>query len=111
MSDYYQRALAVTPGASQTFSRMHGKMGPTTFPAIATRAEGPYIWDIDGHRYIDLAGANASAPLGFNHQRIVQAVRDELGHGGTLSLPTKLEVEASEAMIDTVPFGDMVRWV
>jgi glutamate-1-semialdehyde aminotransferase len=111
MTDWYGRGITVTPGGSQTFSRMHGKMGPRTFPKIATRAEGAYIWDVDGNRYIDLAGANASAPLGFNHPRVVQAVRDELGRGGTLSLPTQIEVEASEAMINEVPVGDMVRWV
>lgn len=109
--NWHSRGMAITPGGSQTFSRMHGKMGPRTFPSTATHAEGAHIWDVDGNRYIDLAGANASAPLGFNHPRVVQAVRDELGRGGTLSLPTQIEVEASEAMIETVPFGDMVRWV
>ena len=105
------RALAVTPGGAQTFSRMHGKMGPTSYPAFAKRAKGAYIWTVDGKQYIDLAGANASAPLGFNHPKVVKAVKAQLGIGGTLSLATRLEVEASEAMVNAVPYGTLVRWV
>ena len=115
LSLWYTRTTTITPGGAQTYSRMHGKMGPTSYPIFATRAEGAYLWaTADGsttRKYIDLAGANATAPLGFNRPEIVEAVRAELGSGGTMSLPTKVELYASEKMVEAVPYAEMVRWV
>src|SRR5579863_6012506 len=46
-------------------------------PIVLTRGDGPYMWDIDGKRYLDfIAGIGVNA-LGQNHPRIVQAIRDQ----------------------------------
>lgn len=106
-----ERARVVTPGASQTASRRHGLMGPFGYPAFAKSATGTYITLDNGDTVIDLAGANATVPLGYNHPKVVDAVREQLGVGGSLSLPSYLEAEASERLLSLLPFPAMVRWV
>jgi glutamate-1-semialdehyde aminotransferase len=109
--EWYKRALEITPGGAQTFSRMYGHVGPEGYPVFAAAASGAWITLTNGLQYIDLAGANASIPLGANHPAVVNAVSKYLGVSGTLSLPTHLEVETSEAMVDAVPYAEQVRWV
>ena len=109
--ELYRRALRVTPFAAQTFSRKYPTVGTDQFPAFASDARGAYLWTSDGTKYIDLAGATATAPLGFNHPAVQEAVIAEARRCGTLSLPTALEVEVSEAMVAAVPFAEQVRWV
>lgn len=105
------RAKSATPGGSQTASRQHGLIGPFAYPAFAQSATGAYITFDDGGVAIDLAGANATVPLGYNHPDIVRALQRQLGSGGSLSLPSYLEAEASERLISLLPFPALVRWV
>lgn len=109
---FVDKAKALTPGGSQTSSRRHGKVGTVDYPAFAVEAAGAYIYFSKTDRAIDLAGANATCPLGANHPNVLQAVLSQLGKGGTMSLPAELEVSVSEQMLDVVPFSNrMVRWV
>lgn len=111
-SQLYNRAIKVTPRGAQTFSRMRGGVGTLNFPVFASKSEGVHLYTPDGTKYLDLAGANAACPLGFNHAPVVSAVTEELQRGGgTLSLPTPLEVTVSEALVEAVPYADQVRWV
>ena len=111
MTTWLHRARAVTPGASQTSSRRHGKVGTGFYPAFATGGSGAYLQLDDGGTAIDLAGANATVPLGYNHAAVLTAVLKQVGQAGSLSLPTYLEVEASERLVDLLPFPAKVRWV
>jgi glutamate-1-semialdehyde 2,1-aminomutase len=109
---FLDKAKALTPGGSQTSSRRHGKVGTIDYPAFAVEAAGAYIYFSKTDRAIDLAGANATCPLGANHPRVLEAVLSQLGKGGTMSLPAELEVSVSEQMLNVVPYNDrMVRWV
>jgi glutamate-1-semialdehyde aminotransferase len=105
------RARAVTPGASQTASRQHGKVGTGFFPAFATCGSGAYLQLGDGGSAIDLAGANGTVPLGYNHPAVLAAVMKQVEQASSLSLPTHLEAEVSERLTDLLPFPAKVRWV
>jgi len=105
------RAKAVTPGASQTSSRQHGKVGTGFYPAFSTFGNGAYLHLDDGGSAIDLAGANGTVPLGYNNSAVSAAVIKQVSQGGSLSLPTSLEAEASERLVDLLPFPAKVRWV
>ena len=83
-----ERAKHFTPGGSQTNGRRHGVVGPETYPAFASGASDAYIFFEDGERAIDMAGANAACPLGFNHPSVTAEVAKHLGDVGLLSLPT-----------------------
>lgn len=107
----FRKAAGLTPGGAQTFSRMRGHVGTVRYPAFGVRAEGVHLWASDGKRYIDLAGANAAVPLGYHPIQVVDAVTKAVGVCGTMSLPATDEVEASELLVDAIPFADMVKWV
>lgn len=109
--DLRLKAKTLTPGGAQTFSRMWGNVGTEQYPVFGMKAEGVYLWASDGKRYVDLAGANAAVPLGYNQIDVVDAVTKAVGMCGTMSLPSVDEVEASELLTDAVPFADMVKWV
>ena len=106
-----RRAKAVTAGASQTTSRQHGKVGTGQYPAFAVRGDGAVLTFHDGRTAIDLAGANGAVALGYQHPEVSRWVDCYRTTGGTLSLPSSLEVEASERMCAAFDVDAMVRWV
>ena len=105
------RAASVTPGASQTNSRRHGKVGTDDYPAFAVRGKGTELTLQDGRTVIALAGANGAVPLGYEHPEVSLAIQRYSDHGGTLSLPSPLEIEVSEQMCEVFDSDVMVRWV
>ena len=115
------RAFYCTPGGSQANSKRHGHVIDRTSPAYAMRGEGPYIELSNKRRLIDLAGANGAVPLGYADPQVECNVRSlAQGQGGSLSLPSPLEIAASEAMIKNLTdsmsgnhmiTNPLVRWV
>ena len=55
---------------------------------VLTRGEGPYVWDAEGTRYLDLLGGIAVNALGHAHPALVEAVTHQLG---TLGHPKRLD--------------------
>ena len=109
---WLERALAVTPGASQTRSKAPGVVGPLTgFPLVATRADGAKVYTPDGKVFIDFCGANAACTLGYAHRRITSAILDAAQTGVLLPLPARDEAMVAEQLIEFVGFGEMVRFV
>ena len=110
-ADLLRRAETTTAGASQTNSRRHGKVGTDDYPAFAVRGDGAVLTLQDGRTVIDLAGANGAVALGYQHPEVSLWVERYSAMGGTLSLPSPLEVEASERMCAAFDVDAMVRWV
>ena len=110
-SELLKRADRVTAGASQTTSRRHGKVGTDDYPAFAVRGEGAVLTFQDGRTAIDLAGANGAVALGYQHPQVERWLAQYSHVGNTLSLPSPLEVEASERMCAAFDVDAMVRWV
>lgn len=103
------RALAVIPGGSQTLSK-----GPSQWVQSAPRflecAKGAYVWDRDGQRYLDLPMALGAAILGHRNLAIQRAIEDQLYDGLSFSLPTLLETEVAERIVEMVPGVEQVRF-
>ena len=106
-----ERAERVTCGASQTNSRRHGKVGPVTYPSFAVSGSGAYLRFADDTLAIDLAGANGAVALGYQPHSVTGAIYTQFMNGWTLSLPSVLEVEVSERMVNMVNTPVCVRWV
>ena len=75
------------------------------------RGEGPYLFDIDGNRYLDYVGSWGPLILGHVHPRVHSAIADSLGRGATFGAPTEIESQLAEVIIDAVPSIEMVRFV
>lgn len=80
-------------------------------PFYVARAEGPFIWDVDGNKFIDYCLAYGPMILGHLHPAIIDAVTDQLCKGWLFGTPTELEVNLGERIIHLYPSIDMLRFV
>jgi glutamate-1-semialdehyde 2,1-aminomutase len=104
------QALAAIPLGSQTFSKSLTQLPRGVSPFFVDRAEGPWFWDVDGHRFLDLTNGLACITLGYRHPAVDQAVHAQLERGVTFSLPHSLELHVAERIIAMVPCAEMVRF-
>ena len=79
-------------------------------PLYMDRADGCYMWDLDGNRYVDFANHHSATILGHNHPAVVEAIEGELGRGIALGAPTTLEAEIAEEIVSRIPAVDKVRY-
>lgn len=105
----FARAQAVLPGGVNSPVRAFKGVGGT--PRFMTRGEGPYVYDVDGNRYIDCVGAYGPMVLGHGHPAVTQAITDQATRGWAYGAPTDAESTLAEAIIAAVPGIDMVRLV
>jgi glutamate-1-semialdehyde 2,1-aminomutase len=107
---HLERAEKTIPLGSQTFSKSRTQYPVGVSPMYAGRGKGPYIWDIDGNKYIDLVNSLAAITIGYGDKGLSRAVRNQLKSGVILSLPSILEAEVSELMVELIPSAEMVRF-
>lgn len=107
--ELFDRAVRVIPGGVNSPVRAFGSVGGT--PPFLVRGVGPYVWDADGNRYIDLVQSWGPLPLGHAHPDVVAAATAALEAGPTFGAPTPGEVELAEELVDAVPGLDRVRLV
>jgi glutamate-1-semialdehyde 2,1-aminomutase len=105
----FARASAATPGGVNSPVRAFRSVGGT--PRFMARAEGPYLWDADGNRYVDLVSSWGPMILGHAHPEVVGAVQRASGAGLSFGTPTEGEVELAEEIIGRVPPVEQVRLV
>ena len=105
----YAEAQRVIPGGVNSPVRAFKSVGGD--PLFMQRGEGPYIFDVDGNRYID--HVLSWGPLIFGHAppRIVQAVTDAAARGTSFGASTEAEVRLAEKIVAAVPSVEKVRLV
>jgi glutamate-1-semialdehyde 2,1-aminomutase len=81
------------------------------FPFYTSRAEGPYLWDADGNRFIDYCLAYGPMILGHRHPAIEKAVIDQLKKGWLFGTPSEPEVVMAERISRLYPSMEMLRFV
>lgn len=101
----YARAQLVTPAGVHSNTRAR-----TPHPIYYRRADGPYIWDVDDHRTVDLSMGNGAILLGHNHPAIQHAVADALSAGITCGLETESALRAADLFLQVVPAAEQVRF-
>jgi glutamate-1-semialdehyde 2,1-aminomutase len=104
----FARANAVTPGGVNSPVRAFNAVGGT--PRFIERAQGPYLFDVDGNQYVDLVGSWGPMLLGHAHPQVLDAVRAAVGRGTSYGTPTRPEVELAEAIVARTPV-EKVRFV
>lgn len=105
----FERAQKVLPGGVNSpvraFKSVHGT------PYFADFGKGPYLHDIDGNRYIDYLMSWGPLIWGHAHPEIVDAVQAALVKGTSFGVPTELETEIAEKIVQLVPSIEVVRMV
>jgi len=95
------------PGGVNSPVRAFKGVGGT--PVFMERAEGAYMFDADGKRYIDYIGSWGPMVAGHAHPEVIEAVREACLSGLSFGCPTNLEVAMAEKVCELVPSMDMVR--
>jgi len=106
---HFSRAQKVIPGGVNSPARAFGGVGGT--PVIMDRAEGAYLFDVDGNRYVDYIGSWGPHILGHKHPVVMDSIRTALEKGTSFGAPCELETELAELVIDAVPSLEQVRMV
>lgn len=105
----YERARAVIPGGVNSPAR--AMKAVDSDPLFIARADGAYLFDVDGGEYIDYVGSWGPMILGHCHPRVLAAIESELRNGTSYGAPCRLEVEMAELVGKLVPSMEMVRMV
>ena len=105
----FTRAQKVIPGGVNSPVRAFRAVGGT--PRFIRRAQGAYLWDVEGQRYIDYIGSWGPMILGHGHPAVLEAVTRAAQDGLSFGAPTEAEAELAEAIIAQVPSVDQVRLV
>jgi glutamate-1-semialdehyde 2,1-aminomutase len=108
-AELYKRASEVIPGGVDSPVRAFGSVGGT--PYFVARAEGCYVWDVEGRKYVDYVQSWGASILGHADPRVVEAVRKAAGEGTSYGAPTEREVLLAEAIRTRVPSCEKVRLV
>lgn len=107
--ELFEKARQLLPGGVNSPVRAFRAVGGD--PLFILKARGAWIWDADGHPYIDYVGSWGPLILGHRHPSVIEALLEALERGTSFGAPTDLEVELAEMVVKEVPSVEMVRMV
>src|SRR5690348_2783273 len=108
-AELFERAQRVIPGGVNSPVRAFRAVGGT--PRFIARAQGAYLYDAEGSRYIDYIGSWGPMILGHGHPAVLEAVQRAAADGLSFGAPTEREIELAEAILELVPSVDQIRLV
>lgn len=105
----YERAKSLIPGGVNSPARAFGAVGGS--PLFIARAQGAYLYDLDGRQYLDYIGSWGPMILGHAHPAVVEAATAAIRNGSSYGAPCEAESDLAELVIDAVPSIERVRFV
>ncbi len=107
--DLFEQAQKYIPGGVNSPVRAFRGVGGT--PVFFNHAEGAYLYDEDGKRYIDYIGSWGPMILGHSDPRIKAALHAQVDLGVGYGAPTAIETEMAKKVCELVPSIELVRMV
>lgn len=104
------RAKRVIPHLTGTFSRGAPHFVEGVFPVYVSSAKGSHFIDVDGNEYLDYSMGLGPITLGYNYERMNNAIIEQLKDGILFSLPHPIELECSELISKIIPHAEMVKF-
>ena len=105
----FERAQKTIPGGVNSPVRAFRQVGGT--PRFVTKAQGPYFWDAENKRYIDLIMSWGPMIVGHANPEVVEAVKKAAETSFSYGAPTEGEIELAERICALVPSVEQVRLV
>lgn len=105
----FEEAQKLIPGGVNSPARAFGAVGGT--PPFMQKGQGPFLFDIDGNRYIDYICSWGPHILGHQHPTVIAAIQEALETGTSFGAPTLAESELAKLVIELVPSVEKVRMV
>jgi glutamate-1-semialdehyde 2,1-aminomutase len=103
----FARSAAAIPGGVNSSIRAFAAVGGR--PYLVARAEGPYVFDVEGRRYVDLVQSYGAVILGHAHPAVTRALAAAAGDGTSYGAPTPREMKLAEVIAERVPSCERVR--
>jgi len=107
--ELFEKANRYIPGGVNSPVRAFKNVGGT--PPFIRRAEGAYLYDEDGNRYVDYVNSWGPMILGHAYEPVIAAIREKVKGGTSFGAPTALETEVAELITQMAPHVEMVRMV
>ena len=89
----------------RAFKNIHGN------PIFFEKAQGAYLFDADGNKYIDYIGSWGPMIMGHSHPQIVNAIKNQAELGTSYGAPTSLESDVASLIVENVPSIEKIRMV
>lgn len=105
----FKRAQESIPGGVNSPVRAFKSVGGT--PVFIKRAEGAYLYDEDGNKYIDYINSWGPMILGHSYPPLVRAIKEKVEDSTSFGAPTEIEIHVAELIKSMAPNIDMVRMV
>jgi glutamate-1-semialdehyde 2,1-aminomutase len=105
----FEQARQHIPGGVNSPVRAFRGVGGT--PVFFERAEGAFLFDVDGKRYIDYVGSWGPMILGHNAPPVIDAIREQLDKGLSFGAPTEIEIRMANKVSTLVPGMELLRMV
>jgi len=105
----FQKALNLFPGGVNSPVRAFKAVGGN--PLFINKAEGPYLFDEDGNKFLDFCCSYGPLILGHAPQEVVSAICETAAKGTSYGAPTRLENELADLIISNHSFIDKIRFV
>lgn len=105
----FEKAKHTIPGGVNSPVRAFKAVGGD--PLFISGAKGPYLYDVDGNRFIELINSWGPMILGHAHEKIETAVTEAAKRSLSYGAPSAAEVEIAELLVDMVPGIEKVRMV
>jgi glutamate-1-semialdehyde 2,1-aminomutase len=107
--DLFKQAQTLLPGGVDSPVRAFKAVGGQ--PIFIERGVGPYLYDVDGNRYIDYVLSWGPLITGHAHPKVVEAVQQAALKGTSFGAPSPLEIVLAQRVMDFMPNIEMIRFV
>ena len=107
--DLFEKAQRLLPGGVDSPVRAFRAVGGQ--PLFIDRGQGPYLFDVDGNRYVDYVLSWGPLILGHTHPRVIAALTEAAGNGTSFGAPSPLELELARLVMEFIPTVEMIRFV
>ena len=103
------KAHSLIPGGAHTYSKGEDQF-PKLSPGFIIRGQGAYVWDLDGNKFIDWGMGLTSVLLGHAYEPVIKEVQKEIYNGSNFILPSHIESELAEILVNQIPSAQMVKF-
>jgi glutamate-1-semialdehyde 2,1-aminomutase len=105
----FQEAQKLLPGGVDSPVRAFRAVGGQ--PLFIDCGKGPYLYDVDGNRYIDYVLSWGPLITGHAHPKVVEAIQNAAIKGTSYGAPSPLEIELAKRVMEFMPSIEMIRFV
>jgi glutamate-1-semialdehyde 2,1-aminomutase len=105
----FAEALTLMPGGVNSPARAFGAVGGE--PVVIAKGDGAYLYDVDGHQYLDYVQSWGPMVLGHAHPAVVSAVQTSLKNGTSFGAPTEAENTLAKLIRSCIPCIEKIRFV